>query len=241
MTGPDLFQQADTPADPPTMMTAPRRRPRFGRRRIVIGSALLAVLVAGGSVVALLVPDDGAGGARAAFGGLPAEGNQQHAATAPQGGPAAGGGARGAGRQPLGDDTLLLGRLVSTGTGTLVVAQDNGPTRTVRTDDNTKVPRAGRKGLAALTPGDRVVVRVSGTGDAATAVVVRSPKAHVTGTVTALSGDTATLLRADGLSETVNVAALNPKPAVGDLVVVSGKADGTTVVAERSRALPKAS
>jgi hypothetical protein len=111
----------------------------------------------------------------------------------------------------------------------------------VHTNEGTKVLGAGAKGLAGLTAGDRVVVRVSGSGDAATAVTVRSPKAHVTGTVTALSGDTVTVLRADGLAESVNIAAVNPKPAVGDQVVLSGNADGSTVTADRIRRLPRAS
>jgi hypothetical protein len=244
VTGPDLFlPQSEDPTEPPTVVVASARRRRFSRRRIAIGAALLAVLVGGGMAVALLIPGGSFGGAVAAFEGRPVDGGQQAAAPAPAPAPAGGRqrGQHGDGRDRLGADTLLVGKLVSTGTGTLVVAQDNGATLTVHTNEGTKVLGAGKKGLAGLTAGDRVVVRVSGTGDAAAAVTVRSPKAHVTGTVTALAGDAATVLRADGLAESVNVAAVNPKPAVGALVVLSGTADGSTLTADRMRPLPKAS
>jgi hypothetical protein len=244
VTGPDLFLPPQSAADPPTVVVAPARRRGLGRRRTVIGSAMLAVLVAGGLVVALLLSGGGAAGATAAlnspaaFDGASVDVDQ--AAGAPDVALLAGGRQRD-GRIRLGDDTLLIGKLVSTGAGTLVVAQDNGPNLTVRTDDRTRVIGAGKKGLAALAAGDRVAVRVSGTGGAATAVTVRAPTAHVIGTVTALSGDTATILGASGLSQSVNIAALNPKPAVGDLIVLSGNPDGSTLTANRVRTLPKAS
>ena len=100
---------------------------------------------------------------------------------------------------------------------------------------------SGNAALGDLAPGERVVVRVEGTGDAATAVAVLTPRTRVTGTVTALTGDSATITRIDGLAVTANVAAVTP-PAVGDLVVLTGvTTDGTTLTADAIRVLPTAS
>ena len=111
----------------------------------------------------------------------------------------------------------------------------------MRTDAATRMlgDRAGAP--ADLQPGARVVVRVAGSGDARTAVSVSSPAGRVTGTVTAVSGDVVTVLQANGLAVNVNVASANPKPAVGDLVAVTGVPDGTTITATRVRVLPKVS
>jgi predicted methyltransferase len=132
--------------------------------------------------------------------------------------------------------------VVSNAGGTLVVAPDGGGANvSVRTDAATRMlgDRAGAP--ADLQPGARVVVRVTGSGDARTAVSVSSPVGRVTGTVTAVSGDVVTVLQANGLTVSVNAASANPKPAVGDLVAVTGVPDGTTITATRVRVLPKVS
>ena len=239
MTDQNLFAPPEAPADPPTVAVPTRPRRRFGRRHVLVGAALLVLLVVG-SVTAVLLSSGGSGVtdpvSRVATGGTGA------AATPapPVGDPQDAGGARG-GTKGLGGDTLLVGNLVSTADGTIVVAQDGGLERTIRTDGSTRVLGGGRKGLAGLQPGDRVVVRVAGSADAATAVTIQIPKPRVTGTVTALAGDTATVLRGDGLSVPVNIGAVNPKPAVGDLVVISGRAEGPGLTADRLRVLPRVS
>jgi hypothetical protein len=131
--------------------------------------------------------------------------------------------------------------VVSAAPDALVVAQDGGPQpRTVHPYAQTRVLGAGARSVAELRPGDRVMISVAGVGDAATAVTVRTMKAQVTGTVTALSGDTATLLEADGTTVGVDLAAVSPKPAIGDLVRVTGRASGAALTADRIRTLPKA-
>ncbi|OLT03712.1 hypothetical protein BJF90_03100 [Pseudonocardia sp. CNS-004] len=100
---------------------------------------------------------------------------------------------------------------------------------------------AGNSGLGDLQVGERVVVSVEGTGDAATAEAIWVPQASVTGTVTALSGETATVVSVDGLSVPVDTTGLSQKPAVGDVVVLTGTADAGTIRADGIRVLPKAS
>jgi hypothetical protein len=71
---------------------------------------------------------------------------------------------------------------------------------------------------------------------------VWTPQASVTGTVTALAGDRATVTSVEGLAVTVDVAALSQKPAVGDVVVLTGTAaDAATIRADGIRVLPRAS
>jgi hypothetical protein len=243
VTDQNLFDPAPPPAEPPTVALQPgslrpgslrsgslRPGSRWpGRRRATLGAAVLGVLAATGLTVALLLPADARADAVAA---APAVSAPPGAADGPDRQ------RRGEAHQ-LGADTLLIGSVVSTADGNLVVAQDGGPQRTVHTSGSTRIHGAGQQGLAGLRAGDRVLIRVSGTGDAATAVTIRTPKTHVTGTVSAIDGDTATVLRPDGLTTSVNVAAVNPKPAVGNLVVLTGRADGATVVADRARVLPR--
>lgn len=225
------------PSPPPP----PSRRFRWRRPRgrgAVLGAALLALLVVGGVAAALLIPGRGDRGAPDDI-GLAAETGELAGADGPGRGEGRGrGGPWGRG---LGDDTLLAGTVVSTADGSLVVTLDGGAQRTIRTDDDTRVRGNGNAALGDLAAGERVVVRVSGTGDAATAESILTPRARVTGTVTELSGDTATVTAIDGLTATVDVAGVNPKPVVGDLVVLSGVADGTTIAADQVRVLPKAS
>ena len=141
----------------------------------------------------------------------------------------------------LGDDTLLAGSVVSVTQGSLVVTPDGAPQRTLRTDGDTRVRGSGNTGLGDLQAGERVVVRIDGTGEAARAVAVLVPPARVTGTVTAVAGDRITVVQLDGLAAAVDVTALTQKPVVGDLVVLSGTAlDGATLRADGVRFLPKA-
>jgi len=100
---------------------------------------------------------------------------------------------------------------------------------------------SGNSGLGDLQVGERVVVGVSGTGDAAVAQSIWAPQASVTGTVTTVNGDTVTVTSVDGLAVTANTAALSQKPAVGDVVVLTGTADASTIHADGIRVLPKAS
>ena len=221
----------------------------------MIGAAIVAVLVVGGVVAALLVPwghRGGPGDFRGPAVGLSGESSELgdieglDDGGARSDGPGRDGPGRGRGDRPvargLGNDTLLAGTVVSTGNGSLVLTPDGGAQRTIRTDDRTRVRGSGNAALGDVAPGERVVVRVTGTGDAATAVAVVTPRARVTGTVTALTGDSATVTGVDGLTVTVDVAGLGQKPAVGDLVVLTGTAaNGTTLKADQVRVLPKAS
>jgi hypothetical protein len=86
-----------------------------------------------------------------------------------------------------------------------------------------------------------VVVQVEGTGDAATAESIWVPQASVTGTVTALSGNTATVTSVEGLTVSVDITALSQKPVVGDVVILTGTADAGTIRADGIRVLPRAS
>ncbi len=143
-------------------------------------------------------------------------------------------------RHGLANTTMLAGAVVSVGNGNLVVAPDGGVAQvTVPTTDRTRMLGAGN-GLAGLQPGQRVVVRV---GEDRSAMAVFTPAARAIGTITALAGDRATLVRPDGLTEAVDLAGVNPKPANGDLVMVSGTPadNGATLKVTTLRPLPKAS
>jgi hypothetical protein len=233
VTTPNLFTSPEDPAGPvgediPTAaVPAPRRR----RRRWTgpIGAAVVGTLLVAG-VVVIMSRGGGEAPPRVGTAGAPT--------TAP-GRPAERAGAGGRPEGGLGADTLLVGSVVSASPDSLVVAQDGGPQRTVRPDAQTRLLGAGARSVTDLRPGDRVAIRVAGVGDAATAVTVRTPKAQVTGTVMALSGDTAALLEADGMTVGVDLTAVSPKPAVGDLVRVTGRATGATLIADRIRTLPK--
>jgi len=241
----------EPPAQPPAEAPAPpKRRFRPTRTGVLLALVGLAVLVVGGVAGALLfsrpghagpggpgiarLDERGPGGfgAREFGRGGPDGGRGFDMGPGPQGRPGPGG--RGAG-------PVVLGTVVSTGNGTLVITPDGAAQRTLRTDDRTRVVGQDVPSLADLKPGQRVAVSVIGTGDAATAVAVRVPAARLVGTVTAVAGDTATVTSADGLVVTVNTAAANPKPAVGDVVAVTGTASGTTITATTVTVLPKAS
>jgi hypothetical protein len=132
----------------------------------------------------------------------------------------------------------VTGSVVSVGNGNLVVAVDGGAQTTIPTTDRTRVRGPGN-GLTGLQPGQRVVVRVGGDRSAVTVVV---PAARAVGTITALDGTRATVVRPDGLTEVVDVAAANPLPKVGDLIAARGVAtdNGATLKADTVRVLPKA-
>ncbi len=233
------------PAEPP----AAKRRWRPTGTGVLLALVGLAILVVGGVAGALLSSrgghpgPGGPGFSRVAERGPGGFGDHREFG---RGGPGAdrgfdmgpdarpGPGGRGAG-------PVVLGTVVSTGNGTLAITPDGAAQRTLRTDDRTRVVGDGVRSIADLKPGQRVAVSVIGTGDAATAVAVRLPEARLVGTVTAVAGDTATVTSADGLVVTVNTAAANPKPAVGDVVAVRGSASGTTITATAVTILPKAS
>ncbi|MGQ0573554.1 MAG: hypothetical protein ACT4RN_05025, partial [Pseudonocardia sp.] len=140
----------------------------------------------------------------------------------------------------LGDDTLLAGTVVTAGGGTLALTPDGAPQRSLVADDATRVRGGGeRRTVAELTAGERIVVRVDGTGDTATVVGAFTPRARVAGTVTALTGNNATVVSVDGLSVPVDVTGIGAKPAVGDLVVLTGGASGATLRADEMLVMPK--
>lgn len=218
----------------PTTTTRRWRRPRG--RALVIGAVVLAVLIVGAVVAALLIPGGGPGrdGDRRGGPGIGLTGESGEL----DGGP--GRGPRGD-RDELGDGPVVIGSVVSTSEGTLVLTPDGDAQRSLRTTDDTRVRGAGNAGLGDLTAGERVVVRVDGTGDAATALTILTPQARVTGTVTALAGTSATVVAADGRTVTADLTALAQQPVVGDVVVLTGTvSDGATLTADGVRILPRA-
>lgn len=253
-----------TPTEPPTEQNPhpppappPGRRPwrsRLRSRGVIIGAAVVALLVVGGVAAALLIPDRdrhfGPGfGRMESTGeiddrGAPWGGPSGGPWAGPEGGPwrgEAGFGGHDRGGVP-GNAAVLTGTVSAVSSGTLVVNVDGGAQRTLRTDGGTRVQGVANSGLGDLQAGERVVVQVQGTGDAATARTVWTPQARVTGTITALAGDRATVTSIDGLTVTVDVAALSQKPVVGDVVVLTGVAtDGSTIRADGIRVLPRAS
>jgi hypothetical protein len=255
-----------TPTEPPTEQSPlpppgppPGRRPwrpRLRSRGVIIGAAVVALLVVGGVTAALLIPDRdrhfGPGfGRMGSIGELddrsgPWGGPSGGPWGGPEGGPWRGedgfGGHDRGGVRGVGDAAVLTGTVSAVSSGTLVVNVDGGAQRTLRTDGDTRVQGVANNGLGDLQAGERVVVQVQGTGDAATARTVWTPQARVTGTVTALAGDRATVTSIDGLTITVDVAALSQKPVLGDFVVLTGvAADGSTIRADGIRVLPRAS
>ncbi|WP_433278805.1 hypothetical protein ACQPZA_05095 [Pseudonocardia xinjiangensis] len=252
-----------TPTDPPTeqhpLPPPPPPRPwrsRIRSRGVIIGAVIVALLVAGGVAAALLIPDRGRFGPgfdrHGPMGELGAPGAPWHGPGnggpwhgpgpggpgpgGPFGGPPRGGG------PGLANAPVLTGTVVSVADGTLVVNVDGGAQRTLRTDGDTVVQGAQNSALGDLQTGERVVVQVQGTGATAVARAVWTPQASVTGTVTALTGDRATVTSVDGLTVTVDVTALSQKPVVGDVVVLTGvAADATTIRADGIRVLPRAS
>jgi hypothetical protein len=235
----------ESPAPPPPPPPAPARRSRRRSRGFIIGATIVAGLLVGGVVAALLIPDRDRGWFGPGDGRGDWVNEMDHRGGPWQGGPGRGGDRGGYDEGDpfeFGDGPVVTGTVVSAGNGTLVVAVDGGTQRTLRTDGDTRVLGAANNALGDLQTGERVVVRVQGTGDAATAVTVWAPQARVTGTVTALAGDSATVVSVEGFTVTADVSALSQKPAVGDGVVLTGAAaDGSTIRAEGIRVLPRAS
>jgi hypothetical protein len=240
-----------TQVPPPTDPPPPHRswRSRLARRGVVIAAAIVGLVIITGASAALLLPDDdrwrfGPGFDRPGWGEM-----DEHPW---RGGPWGedGPGRMGdrdwddEGRGPfgMGDDPIVAGTVASVADGSLVVNVDGAGPRTLRTDGDTEVFGAANGGLGDLQTGERVVVEVEGTGDTATAESVWAPEARVTGTVTALTGDTATVTSVDGFVVTADLAALSQRPTVGDVVVLTGTAaDGSTIRADGIRVLPRAS
>jgi hypothetical protein len=226
-------------------------RPRG--RGAIIGAGVLALAIVGAVAAALLIPGGGPwrGERHEAWGPGPRGGHDAALMgefddlAGPGDGLGLGPDRRGPGpnwgARGLGNDTVLVGTVVSTANNTIVVTPDGGAQRTIKTDDRTRVRGTGIDRLGDLKAGERVVIRVDGTGDAATAVAILSPMARVAGTVTAINGDTATITAVDGLTATANIAGLSQKPAVGDVVILRGTADNNTIKADGIRILPKAS
>ena len=235
---------------PPPTGPKPPRRSRLRSRGVVIAGVIAALVVIAGVTAALLLPDDDH---RGRFG--PGVDRAGWMGEMDERGPWRGGPWNDEGRpgdrdddgprdRPfgMGDDPVVTGTVASVANGSLVVNVDGSGPRTLRTDDDTDVTGAANSGLGDLQVGERVVVEVEGTGDAATAESVWTPQASVTGTVTALTGDSATVMSVEGLAVTVDVAALSQKPAVGDIVVLTGTAaDAGTIRADGIRMLPRAS
>jgi hypothetical protein len=239
--------------EPPTTEVKPPRRnwkSRLRSRGAVITAVVAALVVIGGVTAALLLPDHdrgrfGPGFDRAGWSGeAPWEGGRHGGWGGHDRGDAGDDfGDRGPGGRPfgLGDDPVVTGTVASVANGSIVVNVDGAGQRTIRTDGDTRVGGSSNNGLGDLQVGERVVVGVEGTGDAATAESVWVPQASVAGTVTVVSGDTATVTSVEGLPVTVNTTALSQKPAVGDVVVLTGTADAGTIRADGIRVLPKAS
>ena len=139
----------------------------------------------------------------------------------------------------MGGGSAVVGSLVTINGSNLVLTQDGGAQVTLTTTPQTRVVGQQRATLADLKAGDRIAVREDNNHQALGVLVI---PARAFGTVTALNGDQATLTRADGLTETVDLSGVTNKPQVGDQVVVSGNAanNGSVLKATELRDLPKA-
>jgi hypothetical protein len=234
--------------EPPTSEVKPPRswRSRLRSRGAVITAVVAALVVIGGVTAALLLPDHdrgrfGPGFDRAGWSGAPPWADREHGPMGEHGRGGEGFGGPGPRGFGFGDEPVVTGTVASVANGSIVVNVDGAGQRTIRTDGDTRVGGSSNGGLGDLQVGERLVVEVEGTGDAATAESIWVPQASVAGTVTALSGDTATVTSVEGLPVTVNITALSQKPAVGDVVVLTGTADAGTIRADGIRVLPKAS
>jgi hypothetical protein len=236
-----------TQVPPPAEPTPPRRswRSRLRSRGALITAAIAALVVIAGVTAALLLPDHD----RGRFGpGLERSGwvgerpwGPGHWGDRDREGFDHDGPGRGPRPFGFGDGPLVTGTVASVTNGSIVVNVDGAGPRTLRTDSDTEVGGPANSGLGDLQVGERVVVAVEGTGEAATAKSIWTPQASVTGTVSALSGNTATVTSVEGLIVSVDVTALSQKPAVGDVVILTGTADAGTIRADGIRVLPRAS
>jgi hypothetical protein len=235
--------------EPPTTEVKPPHRSwrsRLRSRGAVITAVVAALVVIGGVTAALLLPDNdrgrfGPGFDRAGWSGAPPWAEGRHGPMGDHGRGGEGFRGPGPGGFGFGDEPVISGTVASVADGSIVVNVDGAGQRTIRTDADTRVGGSANNGLGDLQVGERVVVEIEGAGDAATANSIWVPQASVTGTVTALSGDTVTVTSVEGLPVTVNITALSQKPAVGDVVVLTGTADAGTIRADGIRILPRAS
>ena len=133
-------------------------------------------------------------------------------------------------------EKVVAGAVGSVADGTLVVRKDNGAEVSVPTDGDTKVAGPDGRELSDLQAGARVIVKVGADGKADGVLTVR---AHAAGTVTALDGDRATVVRPGGLSTVLDLSGVSERPAVGTTVVAVGTAtdNGATLKVERLKEL----
>ncbi|MDT7647805.1 MAG: hypothetical protein QOC75_4805 [Pseudonocardiales bacterium] len=158
-----------------------------------------------------------------------------------QGGGMGPGGGMGGGFGPggrMGAEPAVVGTLVTINGTNLVLTPDGGAQATVTLTPQTRVVGEQRASVTDLKAGDRVAVREDANHQAVGVLVI---PARAFGTVTAINGDQATLTRIDGLTEPVDVSAVNPKPVIGDKVAVVGTVtnNGGTLKATQLRELPK--
>lgn len=135
--------------------------------------------------------------------------------------------------KPLGIDKVVTGTVVSFSGSTLVVDVDvdAGSTETftlsARLQARLKAD-GGTHPAAVPAKGDRIVVAASGTSPNYVAEIVRVIHPRVVGTVTAVNGDTLTVVDPQGFSYTVDISGVTPKPtiAIGDHIVAVGTVSG---------------
>jgi hypothetical protein len=190
-------------------------QPLWRRRGPLIGAGILVLAIAG--LVAGIV---------LAMPSTPAPTNTAAAAPATTAPSAAGHGrkgakagkAKGAGQAKLAPgESVLLGTVGSVSGTQLIVTPDSGAQVTLMTTASTKVA-GGTKALTDLKPGERVEVVVKDS----TAVAVRIPQVHDTGTITNLNGTNATLVEADGQTVALDLSGIGQAPTNGNVVVVTG-------------------
>jgi hypothetical protein len=225
----------DRPGDTHELGIADPARPTRRRRLFVALTAGVSGAVLGGVVVAGLLTGGFASAAN--------DPGQQPAASSATAKAPHGKAAKAAkARQALRKDKRVQGVLAAVGSGTVTVTADGtGQAMSVPTSDATKVRGLGKdkRAVSDLKPGDRVLVLIGQDGKAA---LIGDVHGHVAGAVTAINGDQATVERADGLTQQVDLAKVANKPKVGDLVRIAGQpaAGGGTLTAEKLVELPKA-
>ena len=248
MTTPNLPPDEPPPSAAPTAAVGAGTGDGPAARGAVIGAALLALLVVGGVAAALLIPTATAATGGASPGpdvGLTGEfgelgGTDELDASLTADGSGSPG--RRMARPGPGRRTRARRRHPARRHGRVhrPTARSSSPptaarTRTVRTDDDTARARPGNSGArATCRPASGSSSGSSGTGDAATAVAVRTPRTRVTGTVTALTGDTATVTsrrprgdrrRRRGDPEAGGRLTSSCSPATADGTTLSAEAD----------------
>lgn len=229
-----MTSPAPEPA-PANTPPSPRRRRRLpwliGLGGVLAGALIGGLLVAGASGPGRTAPDLWfAAETELITGAFPDEGD---------------GDRPGAHHRPFGhrgwlpgpDERVVVGTVVGSGANELTVTPDGGAQTSIPTNEGTRVRGAGNHELDDLDAGERVLVRVGPDG---TAVAVGVVRARVLGTVTALDGDRATVLRPDGLAVPVDLSGVPERPAVGTVVAVRGSAQdsGGVLRAEEVTSVP---